>query len=208
MFILVYNYIASVDDILYKINNEQRNHDIFRGLSINLPFVRCCPLHNKSVGDDALGVPIFLAHWIIGKYHNNVTSIIRHQEYNNHGITPPNGLSHFGETEIEPSPYNLEFTANPQHGRPQIAPAVYSATSYRRKIATLGAVFYFVLEHNSVQLCSFLTPHFSPLTPNSYFPLCILPLNPTKSIELISIFTKMRKFTKNLLTFLYGCGIV
>ena len=91
MFILVYNYIISVDDILYKINNEQRKHDIFRGLSINLPFVRCCPLHNKSVGantvrpskkethgripfsnqkilptasvgDDALGVPIFLTH--------------------------------------------------------------------------------------------------------------------------------------------------
>ena len=42
----------------------------------------------------------------------------------------------------------------------------------------------------------------------SHFPLCILPLNPTKLIELISIFTKMRKIILNLLTFLYGCGIV
>ena len=32
-----------------------------------------------------------------------------------------------------------------------------------RKIATLGAVFYFILEHNSGQLCQFLIPHSSLL---------------------------------------------
>ena len=51
-----------------------------------------------------------------------------------------------------------------------------------------------------------LIPHSSLLIP--HFPLCILPLNPTKLIELISVFTKMRKIILNLLTFLYGCGIV
>ena len=35
--------------------------------------------------------------------------IIWHQGYGNHSITPPSGLSHFGETEIEPSPYNAEI---------------------------------------------------------------------------------------------------
>ena len=49
-------------------------------------------------------------------------------------------------------------------------------------------------------------PHSSLLIP--HFPLCILPLNPTNLIELISVFTKMRKIILNLLTFLYGCGIV
>ena len=64
-----------------------------------------------------------------------------------------------------------------------------------------------LLLHIWAQLCSALPiPHSSLLIP--HFPLCILLLNPTKLIELISVFTKMRKIILNLLTFLYGCGIV
>ena len=53
-----------------------------------------------------------------------------------YGIAPPNELSHFGETEIEPSPYSL-------FGQPPTA-----AKSLRS-----------MLRHDPVQLCQFLIPH-------------------------------------------------
>ena len=47
------------------------------------------------------------------------------------------------------------------------SPYNVSGKFYRRKIAPLGADFYFILVHNYGQLCPFLTPHSSLLTPNS-----------------------------------------
>ena len=47
----------------------------------------CVSTASIIVGDDALGVPIFLTHWINRDYHNNVTpKIIWHQWYNNYAL--------------------------------------------------------------------------------------------------------------------------
>ena len=44
------------------------------------------------------------------------------------------------------------------------SPTGIRASFCRRKIALLGAGFYFILEYNFGQLCQFLTPHSSLLT--------------------------------------------
>ena len=47
----------------------------------------CVSTVSIIVGDDALGVPIFLTHWINRDYHNDVTpKIIWHQWYNNYAL--------------------------------------------------------------------------------------------------------------------------
>ena len=108
-------------------------------------------------------------------------------------------------------PYNSETTANSEQratsGRPYILfGQLPSAAKSLRSV--LSFTLYLCTTLVSYAHSSFLTPHSSFLTPHLPPHLCILPSIPTKSIELISNFTKMRKITKNLLTFLYGCGIV
>ena len=56
-------------------------------------------------------------------------------------------------------PYNSEFTANPEHGRTLFAP-----TDYSGEFVMPQNRYSRCLVHNSVQLCSFLTPHSSLLT--------------------------------------------
>ena len=47
----------------------------------------CVSTVSIIVWDDALGIPIFLTHWINRDYHNNVTpKIIWHQWYNNYAL--------------------------------------------------------------------------------------------------------------------------
>ena len=65
----------------------------------------CVSTVSIIVGDDALGVPIFLTHWINGDYHNNVTP-----NNSTSKIPKPRRYlserdAHFCETEIEPLPY-------------------------------------------------------------------------------------------------------
>ena len=92
--------------------------------------------------------------------------IIWHQGYGNHSITPPSGLSHFGETEIEPSLYNFEIFTSSENGRTMFAPTDYSGkfvvpqNRYARCLCTT-----LVSYANS----SFLIPHFSFLIPHSSF---------------------------------------
>ena len=58
-------------------------------------------------------------------------------------------------------PYNSELRQFLSTGERCSPLQIIRASLSCRKIATLGAAFYFILEHNSGQLCQFLIPHSS-----------------------------------------------
>ena len=100
---------------------------------------------------------------------HSTTEKSQHKRYNSHSVVSPNWLSHFGETEIEPSPYNSEFVQVLSTGERCSPLQIIRESLSCRKIATLGAGFYFVLVHNFGQLCPFLIPHSSFPTPPCCF---------------------------------------
>ncbi|WP_443964180.1 hypothetical protein, partial [Ruminococcus sp.] len=84
----------------------------------------------------------------------------QHQRYDNHGITPPNGTSISVKQKLRRSTTILKLQQILNTGE-RCSPLQRFGKFYRRKIAPLGGDFYFVLVHNSGQLCPFLTPHSS-----------------------------------------------
>ena len=87
--------------------------------------------------------------------------IIQHQRYKKYSSIPPS------ETPRASSPTILNLQQTPSTGE-QCSPLhLIRANSCRRKIAPLGALFYFMLAIYFGLLCSFLIPHFSLLIPHS-----------------------------------------
>ena len=65
----------------------------------------CVSTVSIIVGDDALGVPIFLTHWINGDYHNNVTPNNSTSKIPKTRCYLSERDAHFCETEIASLPY-------------------------------------------------------------------------------------------------------
>ena len=87
--------------------------------------------------------------------------IIQHQRYKKYSSIPPSG------TPRASSPTILNLQQTPSTGE-QCSPLHLIRASFcRRKIAPLGALFYFMLEIYFGLLCSFLIPHSSFLIPHS-----------------------------------------
>ena len=87
--------------------------------------------------------------------------IIQHQRYKKYSSIPPSG------TPRASSPTILNLQQTPSTGE-QCSPLhLIRASSCRRKIASLGALFYFMLAIYFGLLCSLLITHSSFLIPHS-----------------------------------------